>query len=173
MTDPDPLALARALIRCASVTPGDAGAQAVLAAALARLGFASSGCGSGRRRICSHGSAAARRISASPATPTSCRRATRRWSADPFGAEVCDGVLIGRGACDMKGAIAAFVAAAAAHLAAGPLAGSISLLITGDEEGLATDGTVRVLDVDGGARRRCRISAWSASPPTRRGSGRW
>ena len=68
------------------------------------------------------------------------------WSADPFGGEVRDGKLLGRGACDMKGAIAAFVAAVADHLAAGALRGSISLLITGDEEGPATDGTVRVLE---------------------------
>ncbi len=57
-----------------------------------------------------------------------------------------DGALFGRGACDMKGAIAAFIAAAAAHLADGPPRGSISLLITGDEEGPATGGTVRVLE---------------------------
>ena len=69
-----------------------------------------------------------------------------RWSADPFGGEVRDGVLYGRGACDMKGAVAAFVAAAAEHLAQGPPRGSISLLITGDEEGAAVDGTVRVLE---------------------------
>ncbi len=55
-----------------------------------------------------------RRISASPATPTWCRPATAAWSAEPFAGEVRDGVLYGRGACDMKGAIAAFVAAAAA-----------------------------------------------------------
>ena len=55
-------------------------------------------------------------------------------------------MLYGRGACDMKGALAAFVAAAARHLAAGEPRGSISLLITGDEEGPATDGTVRVLE---------------------------
>ncbi len=67
------------------------------------------------------------------------------WSADPFAGEVRDGVLLGRGACDMKGAIAAFVAAAAAHLRRAAQ-GSISLLITGDEEGPATDGTVRVLE---------------------------
>ena len=58
-----------------------------------------------------------------------------------------DGVLYGRGACDMKGAIAAFVAGGGAHLArVGPPRGSISLLITGDEEGEAVDGTVRVLE---------------------------
>ena len=64
------------------------------------------------------------------------------WTVDPFGGEVRDGLLLGRGACDMKGAIAAFVAAAADQAPGA----SISLLITGDEEGPATDGTVRVLE---------------------------
>lgn len=68
------------------------------------------------------------------------------WSLDPFAGEIRDGVLYGRGAADMKSGIAAFIAAAAARLAAGPLTGSISLLITGDEEADATDGTVRVLE---------------------------
>jgi succinyl-diaminopimelate desuccinylase len=68
------------------------------------------------------------------------------WSVGPFSAEQRDGRLYGRGACDMKGGIAAFVAAAAQHLAGAPLNGSISLLITGDEEAAAVDGTVRVLE---------------------------
>jgi succinyl-diaminopimelate desuccinylase len=69
------------------------------------------------------------------------------WQAGPFEGAVRDGVLYGRGACDMKGAIAAFVAAVSRHLGSRPIpSGSISLLITGDEEGPAIDGTVRVLD---------------------------
>jgi succinyl-diaminopimelate desuccinylase len=68
------------------------------------------------------------------------------WRTDPFGAEVRDGVLYGRGACDMKGAIAAFVSGVAQYLERGPAKGSISVLITGDEEGPATDGTVKVLE---------------------------
>ena len=68
------------------------------------------------------------------------------WTAPPFSGEVRNDILYGRGACDMKGAIAAFVAAAARQLRAKPGQGSISLLITGDEEGPATDGTVKVLD---------------------------
>jgi succinyl-diaminopimelate desuccinylase len=68
------------------------------------------------------------------------------WRGDPFGGEVRDGVLYGRGACDMKGAIAAFVAGVAQHLAENPLNGSLSFLITGDEEGPAIDGTVKVLE---------------------------
>ena len=67
------------------------------------------------------------------------------WAAPPFSGEVRNDVLYGRGACDMKGAIAAFVAASARHLAKGVPTGSISFLITGDEEGPAVDGTVKVL----------------------------
>ena len=68
------------------------------------------------------------------------------WVSPPFSGEVRNDVLLGRGACDMKGAIAAFTAACARHLAKGTLAGSISFLITGDEEGPAVDGTVKVLE---------------------------
>ena len=143
----DPLGLAQALIRCPSVTPEDAGAQDVLAAALDRLGFAVT-----RLRYGQTENLFARIGTAGPhlcfAGHTDVVPAgDAPWGFDPFGAAVREGVLYGRGACDMKGAIAAFVAACAAHLGArGTPRGSISLLITGDEEGPATDGTVRVLD---------------------------
>ena len=141
----DPLPLAQALIHCPSVTPADAGAQTVVVEALERLGFAVT-----RLRFGEIENLFARRGSEGPhvcfAGHTDVVPAgAAAWTGDPFGAEVRDGVLYGRGACDMKGAIAAFVAAAARHLSAGPLRGSISLLITGDEEGPAVDGTVRVL----------------------------
>src|SRR6185503_1264546 len=67
------------------------------------------------------------------------------WAHDPFAAVISDGVLFGRGAADMKSAVAAFVAAAGRHLEKGVLKGSISLLITGDEEGPAINGTAKVL----------------------------
>jgi succinyl-diaminopimelate desuccinylase len=142
----DPLGLAQALIRCPSVTPADAGAQTVLAEALTGLGFSVTALrygeidnlfariGSGSPHICFAGHTDVVPIGAA------------NWRTEPFAGEVRDGVLYGRGACDMKGGIAAFVAAAAERLAAGPLRGSISLLITGDEEGVAVDGTVRVLE---------------------------
>ena len=84
-----------------------------------------------------------------------------------------DGVLYGRGASDMKGAIAAFVAAAARFGAAGAGGGSLSLLITGDEEGPAINGTRKVLDwlAERGARRS--TPAWWGNPPTPKSSGRW
>jgi succinyl-diaminopimelate desuccinylase len=148
LTDPaDPLPLAQALIRCPSVTPDDAGAQDVLAAALERLGFAVT-----RLRFGAIENLFARIGTAGPHvcfaghTDVVPVGAAADWRHDPFAATVENGVLYGRGACDMKGAVAAFAAAAETHLRRGPPAGSISLLITGDEEGVATDGTVRVLD---------------------------
>jgi len=143
----DPLPLAQALIRCASVTPADAGAQSVLADALSVLGFTVD-----RLRYGEIDNLFARIGTGSPHfcfaghTDVVPAGAATNWRHVPFAADVQDGVLYGRGACDMKGAIAAFAAAAADHLAAGCPNGSISLLITGDEEGVAADGTVRVLE---------------------------
>jgi succinyl-diaminopimelate desuccinylase len=142
----DPLPLAQSLIRCASVTPADAGAQDVLADMLGRLGFTIhrlrygetenifARLGTEGPHICFAG-----HTDVVPVGGTN-------WRADPFGGEVRDGVLYGRGACDMKGAIAAFVSGVAQHLEQGGGKGSISFLITGDEEGPATDGTVKVLE---------------------------
>jgi len=141
----DPVTLAQSLIRCASITPADAGAQALLADTLETLGFTVTHLpfgstpnffariGTGTPHICFAGH-------------TDVVPPGENWRHDPFGGIIEDGVLYGRGACDMKGAVAAFAAAASQHLAAGAPENSISLLITGDEEGPATDGTVRVLD---------------------------
>jgi succinyl-diaminopimelate desuccinylase len=68
------------------------------------------------------------------------------WSEDPFAAAVKDGFIVGRGAADMKGALAAMIAATARHLGRGPLVGRLSFIITGDEEGPATFGTTMMLD---------------------------
>ncbi len=138
----DPVALTQALIRCPSVTPADAGALGVVADAAAGLGFTV-------HRLAFDGTPNlfARRGAAGPhlcfaghtdVVPPG----EAAWSADPFGGVLRDGAVWGRGACDMKGAVAAFLAAVAAQ----PASGSISLLITGDEEGPATGGTVRVLE---------------------------
>ena len=147
----DPLPLAQSLIRCASVTPTDGGAQDVLADALAGLGFTVQ-----RLRFGNIGNLFARLGTTGPhicfAGHTDVVPAgSANWRSDPFGGEIRDGVLYGRGACDMKGAIAAFVAGVAQYLPAGwpaphALKGSISFLITGDEEGPALDGTVKVLE---------------------------
>jgi succinyl-diaminopimelate desuccinylase len=145
MLDADPLPLARQLLACQSVTPRDNGAQKVLAQALNRLGLSVT-----RLKFGEIENLFARIGTAAPhfcfAGHTDVVPPGSGWTFPPFDARVEDGVLYGRGACDMKGAVAAFVSAIAARLAAGELAGSISLLITGDEEGDATDGTSRVLD---------------------------
>lgn len=137
--------LTQLLIRCASVTPADDGAQALLGKWLEQLGFTVTHLrygitpnlfariGSAGPHICFAG-----HTDVVPAGGGG-------WTREPFGGEIVDDVLYGRGACDMKGAIGAFVAACATRLLR-PIDGSISLLITGDEEGPATDGTVRVLD---------------------------
>ena len=142
----DPIALAQALIRCPSVTPADAGALDVLEGALKPLGFDCH-----RLRFGEIGNLYARIGTAAPNfcfaghTDVVPPGDVSLWRHDPFAARIEKGVLYGRGAADMKSAVAAFVAAAADVLTEGPPRGSISLLITGDEEGVATDGTVRVL----------------------------
>ena len=147
MTAVDPIALTRDLMRCASVTPADAGAMDIVQDALAGLGFAcrrmSFGAienlyarlGTSAPNLCFAGHTDVVPVGDEPA-----------WTSPPFAAEVTDGVLIGRGAIDMKSAIAAFIAAVASVLERGPPAGSISLLITGDEEGAATHGTRAVVE---------------------------
>jgi succinyl-diaminopimelate desuccinylase len=141
----DPVALTQALVRCASVTPDDAGAIPLLDRTLAGLGFTCT-----RLRFGAVENLFARIGDGAPhlgfAGHTDVVPPGQGWTRDPFAAEIDDGVLYGRGAADMKSGVAAFVAAASARLAARPLRGSISLLITGDEEGEARDGTVRVLD---------------------------
>ncbi|GJE60212.1 succinyl-diaminopimelate desuccinylase [Methylobacterium trifolii] len=149
-----PLSLAQALIRCPSVTPEEGGALALLDAILSAAGFwverpvfsepgepdienlyARIGSGApcllfaGHTDVVPPGDAAA-------------------WTHGPFAGEVADGMLYGRGAADMKGGIACMLAAALAFLKArGPdFPGSIAFLITGDEEGPAVNGTVKLLD---------------------------
>lgn len=149
----DPVALTQALIRCPSVTPQEGGALALLESVLTPAGFrverpvfsepgqpdvenlyARTGTGgpvlvfAGHTDVVPPGDAA-------------------RWTHPPFSGEVRDGRLYGRGAADMKGGVAASVAATLRHLAARgvPARGSIAFLITGDEEGPAVNGTVKLL----------------------------
>ncbi|MES2033293.1 MAG: succinyl-diaminopimelate desuccinylase [Pseudomonadota bacterium] len=144
----DALDLARALIRRPSVTPADEGAMDLLQRALEGLGFVCR-----RLRFGEIENLYARRGTARPnlcfaghtdVVPVGDAAA---WTSGPFDAAVSDEVLIGRGAVDMKGAIAAFVAAVSEVLARGEPAGSISFLITGDEEGIALDGTRKVVEL--------------------------
>ncbi len=143
----DPVRLTQDLIRRPSVTPADAGAMDVLEAQLAQLGFACrrmrfgdienlyARYGAARPNLCFAGH--------TDVVPVGDAGA---WSQDAFAAEIIDEILIGRGAVDMKSALAAFAAAAAAAIARGDVKGSLSFLITGDEEGVATHGTKMVVE---------------------------
>jgi succinyl-diaminopimelate desuccinylase len=144
-----PLELARALIRKPSVTPKDEGALDVLQNALTALGFQCHRLpfGAAEEKV---DNLYARLGTAAPnfcfAGHTDVVPVGNGWTAEPFKADIIDGHLYGRGASDMKSAIAAFVAAVSQFIDKTKPKGSISLLITGDEEGDALNGTVKVLD---------------------------
>ncbi len=146
MSTIDPVELAQALIRRPSVTPADAGAMDMVQQALQGLGFDCR-----RMRFGEIENLYARRGQASPnlcfAGHTDVVPAgdEAQWSSGPFEGRRRDGLLYGRGAADMKGAIAAFIAAVS-ETSAEQQPGSLSLLITGDEEGVAQDGTRRVVE---------------------------
>lgn len=153
MTMIDPVENLATLIRCPSVTPAEGGALAALEAMLAPLGFS-----------------VERVVMSAPGTPDIENLYARigtegphlmfaghtdvvpvgdaaAWTHDPFAAEIEDGQMYGRGAVDMKGGIACFVAAVARHIGKnGPPKGSVSFLITGDEEGPAVNGTTKLLE---------------------------
>jgi succinyl-diaminopimelate desuccinylase len=153
MTAIDPVALAQTLIRRPSVTPRDEGVLGVLEAALEPLGFrcermpfSEPGTPDVDNLFARHGTGGPHFCFAghSDVVPVG---DLNGWSIAPFAGEVHNGTLYGRGAADMKGAIAAFVAAAQRFLdARGPgFGGSISLMITGDEEGPSINGTRKML----------------------------
>ncbi|MBK7331823.1 MAG: succinyl-diaminopimelate desuccinylase [Betaproteobacteria bacterium] len=142
------LALTRDLVARPSVTPDDGGCQALIAARLAPLGFRCETIASGGvTNLWARRGASAPLVCFAGHTdvvPTGPRDA---WSSDPFGPVERGGFLYGRGAADMKGSLAAFVTAIEAFVTAHPRApGSIALLLTSDEEGPATDGTVKVVE---------------------------
>jgi succinyl-diaminopimelate desuccinylase len=170
----DPAALLEALVRAASVTPDVGAALDLLEQALKPAGFevhrpvfsapgtpdvenlfAAIGSGGPHLTFAGH-------VDVVPPGPA------ELWRHDPFGAIVEDGVLYGRGACDMKGGVAAMVAAALAFLAArGPnFGGRLSLLVTGDEEGPAVNGTAKLLEW--AAARGERFDAAIVGEPTSR-----
>lgn len=150
----DPVALTQALIRCESVTPNEGGALTLLQNVVEpagfqchRLPFSEPGTpdvdnlyarlGTGRPHLCFAGH--------TDVVPVGNEAA---WKFPPFGGEVHDGILYGRGAVDMKGCVAAFVAASLRYVSknGGLPHGSISFLITGDEEGPSINGTTKMLD---------------------------
>jgi succinyl-diaminopimelate desuccinylase len=136
------------LIARASVTPDDAGCQELIRARLEAIGFVCESLNFGevsnlwaRTGVAGPLFTFAGHTDVVPTGPES------RWSSPPFEPRIRDGMLYGRGAADMKGSIAAFVTACERFFAAhGNARGAVSLLITSDEEGLAVDGTVRVLE---------------------------
>ena len=149
----DPIALTQALVRCESVTPKEGGALALVERHLRDAGFSchrlvfNDGCypvdnlfariGQGGPHLCFAG-----HTDVVPAGDVA------RWTHPPFSGEIVDGELHGRGSVDMKGNIACFMAAALDYLATDgrDRPGTLSFLITGDEEADAVDGTVKVLD---------------------------
>ena len=153
MTHSRAVSLTRELIRRPSVTPIDAGALGVVEAALKAVGFEThrvtfsepgtpdvenlfARIGAGSPHLCFAGH--------TDVVPTG---DLSRWRCDPFAAEIHDGKIYGRGASDMKGAIAAFIAAAISYVEkSGAPKGTLSFLITGDEEGPSINGTVKLLE---------------------------
>ncbi len=143
----DPVELAAQLIRCPSVTPARGQVFDVLEAALKPLGFTMHRWVMGEAPDGPTENMVAIRGEGSPhfgfAGHLDVVPPGEGWSADPFGAEIRDGLLIGRGANDMKSAIAAFAAAISRVDQTG---GTVSFLITGDEEGYSLYGTPRIID---------------------------
>jgi succinyl-diaminopimelate desuccinylase len=148
----DPVENLQALLRCPSVTPAEGGALDALEAMLKPLGFSIE-----RPVFCEDGTPDIENLYArlggqgphlmfaghTDVVPTGDEAA---WSHPPFSAEIAGGMMYGRGAVDMKGGIACFAAAVARHIERnGPPKGSISFLITGDEEGPAINGTIKLL----------------------------
>ena len=149
----NPLDIARDLIRCASVTPADEGALDVVARHLGAAGFTCE-----RVTFSAPGTPDIDNLYARIGAGAPCLMFAghtdvvppgdaAQWRFPPFSAEVADGHLWGRGAVDMKGGLAACMAAAIAHVRQhGAPKGSIAFLVTGDEEGPAVNGTVKLLD---------------------------
>jgi succinyl-diaminopimelate desuccinylase len=148
----NPVDLTQALVRCPSVTPEEGGALTLIEQVLTPAGFTC-------HRMIMHeaGTPDVENLYARIGTegPHVCFAGhtdvvpvgdAKAWRHPPFGGVIDGGILYGRGAVDMKGGIACFMAAALRHLAARPRRGSISILITGDEEGPSINGTMKVLD---------------------------
>lgn len=145
----DPVDLTARLIRCPSVTPAEGGALTLLAGLLADAGFEC-------HRVDRNGvpnlfarwgrAGANRSFGFNGHTDVVPVGDAAAWARDPFGGDIVDGVLWGRGATDMKSGVAAFAAAAVDFVRATPPDGAVILTITGDEEGPGRDGTVALLD---------------------------
>jgi succinyl-diaminopimelate desuccinylase len=145
----DPVELTAKLIRCPSVTPEEGGAIRLLETVLGKAGFSCTrvdrgGIANLYARWGKQGANKAFGFNGhTDVVPVGDAEA---WIYDPFGAEIRDGFMYGRGACDMKSGVAAFVAAAADFVRETPPDGAVIIAITGDEEGEGKDGTVAILD---------------------------
>jgi succinyl-diaminopimelate desuccinylase len=140
----DPIALAQALMRCPSITPQEAGVLDLAQGELERMGF--------RMQRMKFGLVDNLYARLGDAAPNFCFAGHldvvppgAGWTSDPFAPEIRDGMLYGRGAADMKTAVAAMITATESFLARGKPKGSISFLITCDEEGPGVDGTKAAL----------------------------
>jgi succinyl-diaminopimelate desuccinylase len=150
--EPDPVAIARALVACRSVTPAEGGALDFLARTLAgagfeteRLAFSAPGTPDVDNLFATIGAGSPHLVFAGH-TDVVPPGDEGRWAHPPFAAVIDGETLYGRGAVDMKGGIAAFVAAALGFVAGGKSRGTLSLLITGDEEGPRINGTVKLIE---------------------------
>ncbi len=146
---PDPVALTADLVRCPSVTPQEGGALQLVQGVLEAAGFACARVDRGgvpnlfaRWGPKGH----PRTFGFNGHTDVVPVGDAAAWTVDPFGGDIRDGRVWGRGACDMKSGVAAFVVAAARFVAETPPDGAVILTITGDEEGASTDGTPALLD---------------------------
>ncbi|MEE3070595.1 MAG: succinyl-diaminopimelate desuccinylase, partial [Pseudomonadota bacterium] len=148
MSDTCPVQLTADLIRCPSVTPEEGGALVLLADLLEGAGFECTRVDrNGTPNLFARwGAKSARTLGFNGHTDVVPIGDRADWKHDPFGAESVDGIMFGRGACDMKSGVAAFAAAAVDFVKSSPPDGAIVLTITGDEEGPARDGTVALLD---------------------------
>ncbi len=149
---PSALDIARALVAFPSVTPADGGALPYLCELLAGAGFAAelvTFAAPGTPDVLNlyaRAGTGAPNLAFAGHTDVVPPGDASRWRFDPFSGEVADGQLWGRGACDMKGGLAAAVAASLRFIARGTFPGSISFLVTGDEEGPSINGTAKLLD---------------------------
>lgn len=151
LSEPDPVAHLAALVKCRSVTPAEAGALRYLEQvlgeagfALERLKFSAPGTPDVENLFATIGEGG-RHLAFAGHTDVVPPGDEEQWTHPPFSADISDGFLYGRGAVDMKGGIACFLAAALGHVASGTPPGRLSLLITGDEEGPSVNGTAKLL----------------------------
>jgi len=149
----DPVKLTADLIRCPSVTPSEGGALVLLEEVLTSAGFACTRVDrNGIANLFARwGAKGAKTFGFNGHTDVVPVGDAAAWTHDPFGGEIHDGVLWGRGATDMKSGVAAFVAAAVDLVTEAPPEGAVILTITGDEEGVGRDGTCALLDWMAGA----------------------